>query len=352
MPENTKKGTPKSAEAAASNTPKAEESNKPAAGTSSASAEAPQATTTTAPTPNTTNSSATTNSAEGSVKMDADNASGADASQAAENDKSKEVLVRYMTDLAVRVDAVERKKISEINLYNIREVINQASQGIEDKQLINHATMAYSVISGMLFNLIQNHVRGIQDDLTHGRITYNGKGSISFKGTMLYLKHKDGGIKVMSSVNDPAFTYQFLMLRSINGKRAHTLEPNFKISFKIDADTYTGNEVLMKFNYIDQDGQDVSSHLGSKLNPKAAAILSADKEEVTKIARNVFERHKDECNILKNALPAHQMIVCTGFSKASDSDAMIKFFSCLEAFQLAHDTSLCGAASFEEEFEF
>jgi hypothetical protein len=314
-----------------------------------------------------TNAAAASNNIAGlnSTSANITNTSSQVESESNSTNSSKALMFKYISDVAVATNVVKDKKISETNLYDVQEVIGEATNGVEDKQLINHASMAYLTISTMLFNRIQNHVRGLHSKFIDSNYMTYPVGKLDFKTTELYLNNtRTNSVMVISSSNDVAYTYQFLMLRSINigitkGKvlsisnGGETFMGDYQLSFDKYNSKFTDFDFLRSFSYQNTDKIEINAMTKDrKPNTEASAILKADIAEVKETIRSTFDYHIDDCNVLKKAQLPHPTIVCSSFAKLSDSDAAIKFITCREIFELARTKpELCGELPQDDEFE-
>jgi hypothetical protein len=256
------------------------------------------------------------------------------------------VMVRYMSKLSATFNLTGNiSEISITTLHELHDAIDRVPRSIEERQLINDVSMAYKTTSRKLLPLIHGHVSNIGAELKRNIITYKGKGGLApKKDTKLRLNHiqSDGTARITFD-NKLSDTYGLLMFKIINGNNTHTLKPNFTLSLCTNYNSYTEKEILEKFNFINITREHIMPYPNKvEANPEAIDIFNADKAKVSEIVKGVFKTHNEDYNILKNAEPAHQVIICVSSLKPSDVDGSIKFFICLEIFKLAENLELCG----------
>jgi hypothetical protein len=274
---------------------------------------------------------------------------------------TQEHITGYVNSLIVS-SVAPYIKVSEVNLGNHMQVFYAAAQGINDKQLIAAADMAYDVIDKKLTASIKTHMNYIETSFANKRCYYKdneGKclGDLKFNNPSIYLKslqesHSDSAR--MISPSDKTLSYKFFMIRAVIGEYARSLEPDWVVTFKENSDkSYTGNDVLDSFEYISAKSEKMTGHNGLKINREAGKILKTDKLEVDKIVHNVFDEFITDCNKLKITTSLHhQVTVCQNVNEVGDPDYFLELLTCLEIFNLATTAGFCKELEYEESFDF
>jgi hypothetical protein len=283
---------------------------------------------------------------------------GAGMNQAKE---TQEQINKYVNSLITTAFA-PYVKVSDMDLGNQMQVFMAASQGIQDKQLVSAADIAYKTINNKLTASMKIHMNHAETSFANKQCYYRGEdkeclGDLKFINPSLYLKSLDGShsdIGRMITPADKTLAYKFFMIRAVIGDMARTLEPDWVVTFKEGSSAgYKGNDVLDTFEYIDKNQNRIFGHNGVKINKDAAKILKADKVEVDMIVHNVFDEFISDCNQLKATTKLHhQVTVCQNINEITDPDYFLDLLTCLEIFNLATTAGFCRELVYEEEFEF
>lgn len=255
--------------------------------------------------------------------------------------KKESNVDHYLTTLNQRLPF---KKVSATNLDSVSEMMEVASKGIESKELLNKADIAYKIIAPKMMGSIKTH-------LNHRAADYNDKvpndlGLLKFIKPTLYLKYmsrtNEGSVPQMISPSDDALAYSFLMFRAISGANARKLEPSFQVSFHRDAEkSYDANDILDTFLYKKKNLEILGHNADGSANQDALNILKNDKTEVADIVKNVFKKYIYACNDLKNAEEIYQVTVCNSYTDYSSPDYFTDMLTCLEIFNLAALPEFC-----------
>jgi hypothetical protein len=254
-------------------------------------------------------------------------------------------------------------KVSDIDLGNHMQVFYAASQGINDKQLIAAADMAYDVINKKLTAAIKTHMNYIETSYANKNCYYKesdkGKdclGDLKFNNPTIYLRsmqesHSDSAR--MISPADKTLAYKFFMIRAVIGDYARKLEPDWVVTFKENGDkSYTSHDVLDTFEYVNAKSEKMTGHNGVKVNRVAGDILKADKVEIDRVVHNVFDEFITDCNKLKvTSSLHHQVTVCQNVNEMGDPDYFLELLTCLEIFNLATTAGFCKELDYEDDFE-
>lgn len=268
-----------------------------------------------------------------------------------------EVVNRYM--LEVKKNYVKNLvATSDLDLSNIRQVMESASIGVEQRHLINQADVAYKTLSLKLMGSIKIHLN--HQDYRYIEKWQTDVGHLKFNVPSLYLKGTDIEGDRMITPSDRALAYEFLMFRSIAGTKAVQTLPKFVLSFQKNSDKqYTEHEVIDSFSYHNKNHAEILGHKsaedgsgGKVLNEDAFNIFKKDRIEVEKIIKNVFKEYANECNVLKNTDPFHQIIVCNSFNDYTDPDYFIGYATCLEEFNLAGLSGFCNDVTYQGSITF
>jgi hypothetical protein len=250
-------------------------------------------------------------------------------------------------------------KVSQINLGDHMQVFYAASQGINDKQLIAAADMAYDVINKKLTAAIKTHMNHMETSYANKNCYYKEKdclGDLKFNNPTIYLRsmqesHSDSAR--MISPADKTLAYKFFMIRAVIGDYARKLEPDWVVTFKEDGDkSYSSHDVLDTFEYVNAKSAKITGHNGLKINKEAGNILKADKAEVDRVVHNVFDEFITDCNKLKvTSSLHHQVTVCQNVNEMGDPDYFLELLTCLEIFNLATTAGFCKELAYEEDFD-
>jgi hypothetical protein len=276
---------------------------------------------------------------------------------------TQEHITGYVKSLIVNSIA-PYVKVSEVDLGNHMQVFYAASQGINDKQLISAAKMAYDTIGKKLTASIKTHMNYIETSFANKNCYYFDKdaeskclGDLKFNNPSIFLKalqesHSDTAR--MISPADKTLAYKFFMIRAVIGDYARKLEPDWVVTFKEDSSkSYTPHDVLDSFEYISPKSEKMTGHNGVKVNQASAKILTKDKLEVDKIVHNVFDEFIADCNKLKITTSLHhQVTVCQNVNEVGDPDYFLELLTCLEIFNLATTAGFCKELEYEEDFNF
>ncbi len=234
----------------------------------------------------------------------------------------------------------------QFNLDKVTKV-ESLELAVPEKKSLARIEIEYAFISQKIMGQIKAH-------LNHMNSAYYQKstelGDLTFKKPALYLSQIDENGNFMGSQaitsDNSNLAYSFLMLREISGQKAYNLQPKFMFSFKKDQPIkYTINEVLDSFSYVKYgqtfDGHSTLQNGHKAINKESAAILKADKLELTEILKNTFSQFNYSCNVLKEATDYDIKETCKHFSDISNPDYFIEFFICAEIFNLVKDSALC-----------
>lgn len=284
---------------------------------------------------------------------------GADMEEA---EAAQEHITSYVKALIVNSIA-PYIKVSEVNLANHMQVFHAASQGINDKQLISAAKMAYDTIDKKLTASVKTHMNYIESSFANKGCYYQDSehqciGDLKFNNPTIYLKalqesHSDKSR--MISPADKTLAYKFFMIRAVIGEEyARKLEPDWVVTFKKHSTKpYKAHDVLDSFNYMNAKSSEMTGHNGNKINKEAAHILIRDRLEVDQIVHNVFDEFIADCNKLKVTTKLHhQVTVCQNVNEVGDPDYFLELLTCLEIFNLATTAGFCKELEYEEDFSF
>lgn len=276
------------------------------------------------------------------------------------SEETQEQINSYVTSL-ITTAAAPYTKVSDMDLGNKLQVFHAASQGIQDKQLVSAADLAYKTINSKLTASIQTHMNHAETHFSNKQCYYKDEdskclGDLKFVNPSLYLKslndsHSDAARMITPA--DKTLGYKFFMIRAVIKSMARSLEPDWVVTFKEGSSkSYDSHNVLDSFNYIDKTKNEIKGHNGVKINRDAGDILKADKAEVEKIIQNVFDEFLSDCNQLKVTTKMHhQVTVCQNINKVGDPDYFLELLTCLEIFNLATTTGFCKELEYEDDFD-
>ena len=238
---------------------------------------------------------------------------------------------------------IKLEKTSSTDLSNPSQVrfnkLLTASQKVESSK----ATSKYNFLFKELIGQVQVELNN-QKTTWDGSLALNVSSALLFQNPPIYSRSVDSEGNVayepLSSSQDASIPYLFFMLRFIEGKHARNLEPNFNITVKKSSKgNYNPLDVYQMFEYsIDNSITPVL--IKGKVDPKVQKIFMENAKELMEIVKNVYAHGIEQCNDLKEVVPALQLATC--FSESGRGpEQTLSILACLEVFHSVHVGKLC-----------